>query len=53
MIYECVECLFYDLCEKEYTITPTTPACESFELLHVQDEIHNNNRYQRVPGTIP
>lgn len=32
--YDCIDCLFYDMCTQEYNIGPTTPACDSFELLH-------------------
>lgn len=32
--YDCIDCLFYDMCNHEYDIGPTTPACDSFELLH-------------------
>ena len=32
--YDCSDCLFYDICEHEFGIRPTTPACNAFELLH-------------------
>lgn len=44
--HDCIDCLFYDVCHKQYNIKATTPACESFELLHEPDhEVHYNHRY--------